>query len=225
VLGSTFDAIAVATRDASIGAELRQRLGVLGRDGERAMLAATRGVNTHRGAIWSMGLLVAAHTNTGSRDPRAVARVAAQIASLSDTAAISHRTHGAQACANFGVRGARGEAQAGFPHVVDYALPALREARARGVRESIARVDALLTIMTSLDDTCLLHRGGRAALQLAQTGAAAVLAAGGVGAAAGTNAFRTLEASLLDLHASPGGAADLLAATLFLDSIERGSWA
>jgi triphosphoribosyl-dephospho-CoA synthase len=225
VLGPTFDAMIVAARGASIDIERRQRLGAIGRDGERAMLEMTGGVNTHRGAIWSLGLLVAAHAMSGSRDPHALARIAAQVASLPDTAGAAEDTHGAQACARFGVRGARGEAQAGFPHAVNCALPALREARAKGVPESVARVDALLAIMTSLDDTCLLHRGGRAALQVAQTGAAAVLAAGGIGEVAGMEAFVALEATLLDLHASPGGAADLFAATLFLDSIERGTWA
>ena len=224
-LGPTFDAVIVAARSAAIDPALRQRLGAIGRDGERAMLEATGGVNTHRGAIWSLGLLVAAHTSTGSRDPRAIARVAAQIASLPDPSGNAQDSHGAQACELFGVRGARGEAQAGFPHAVDCALPALRAARARGARESVARVDALLAIMTSLDDTCLLHRGGRAALYAAQSGAAAVLAAGGVGEAAGTDAFAALEASLLAQRASPGGAADLLASALFLDSIERGTWA
>lgn len=225
VLGATFDAVTAVARGAAIDAKLRERLGGIGRDGERAMLEVTGGVNTHRGAIWSLGLLVAAFASVGSRDPRAIARVAAQIASLPDAAGEHSGSHGARACEQFGVRGARGEAQAGFPHVVSCALPALRAARARDARESVARVDALLAIMSVLDDTCLLHRGGRAALQSAQRGAAAVLRAGGVGEVAGRAAFFSLERRLLDLHASPGGAADLLAATLLLDSIERGTWA
>jgi triphosphoribosyl-dephospho-CoA synthase len=225
VLGATFDAVATVARGAAIDASLRERLGAIGRDGERTMLELTHGINTHRGAIWSLGLLVAAHASTGSREPRAIARVAAQIASLPDVAGVAVASHGAQACEQFGVRGARGEAQAGFPHVLNCALPALRVARARGARESVARVDALLAIMSSLDDTCLLHRGGRAALHAAQTGAASVLSAGGTGEVAGMEAFATLETTLLALRASPGGAADILAGTLFLDSIERGTWA
>jgi triphosphoribosyl-dephospho-CoA synthase len=224
-LGATFDAVAATARGAAIDAALRERLGAIGRDGERAMFGVTGGINTHRGAIWSLGLLVAAHANTGSRDPRAIARVAAQIATLPDAAGATPNSHGTQACERFGVRGARGEAQAGFPHALHCALPALRAARVRGVRESIARVDALLAIMSSLDDTCLLHRGGRAALNAAQSGAAAVLDAGGVGEAAGAAAFVALEERLLGLHASPGGAADIFAGALFLDSIERGAWA
>jgi triphosphoribosyl-dephospho-CoA synthase len=223
-LGATFDLVAEAARDAAVDVALRKRLGAIGRDAECTMLEQTRGVNTHRGAIWSLGLLVAGHASTGSRDSRAIARVAAQIAALPDVTAVTD-SHGVRACERFGVRGARGEAQAGFPHVLNCALPALRAARARGARESVARVDALLAIMTSLDDTCLLHRGGRTALHAARTGAAAVIRAGGVGEAAGMDAFAALEATLIGLYASPGGAADILAAALFLDSIESGTWA
>lgn len=90
--------------------------------------------------------------------------------------------------------GARGEAHDGFPHARRIGLPALDAARARGLDETGARLDALIAIIASLDDTCLLHRGGR-------------------------NALAQLDAALLALNASPGGAADLLAATLFLDSL------
>ncbi len=224
-LGATFERVAAVARGASIDVALRERLGAIGRDGERAMLDVTGGVNTHRGAIWSLGLLIAAHMNSGSREPHAIARVAARIASLPDVAGVAPDSHGLQACEQFGVHGARGEARAGFPHALKCALPALRAARARGAPESVARVDALLAIVSQLDDTCLLHRGGRPALAAAQTGARAVLSAGGIGEAAGMDAFVTLDARLLALHASPGGAADLLAAVLFLDSIERGAWA
>jgi triphosphoribosyl-dephospho-CoA synthase len=224
-LGATFDAVIALARGATVDATLRERLGALGREGECTMLDVTRGVNTHRGAIWSLGLLLAAHAITGSRDPHAIALLAAEVARMPDAAGTVIDSHGAQAGRRFGVRGARGEAQVGFPHVLDCALPALREARMRGARESVARVDALLAIMASLDDTCLLHRGGRAALDVAQHGAAAVLSAGGIGHAAGMQCFIELEKTLLGLRASPGGAADLLAATLFLDSIDRGAWA
>jgi len=220
-----FEALVVAARDAAVDARLRGRLGELGREGERAMLEATGGVNTHRGAIWSLGLLVAAHASSGARDPRSIARVAAKIASLPDVASVAGNSHGLRACAQFGVGGARAQARAGFPHVLDVALPALHAGRVREAGEGVARVDALLAIMRSLDDTCILHRGGADALRAAQNGAGAVLDAGGTVTAAGLHAFAQLETSLLAHRASPGGAADLLAAALLLDSLERGTWA
>jgi triphosphoribosyl-dephospho-CoA synthase len=67
----------------------------------------------------------------------------------------------------------------------------------------------------------LLHRGGRVALRDAQTGARAVLDAGGNATAAGRRALRSLEAALLRHNAAPGGSADLLAATLLLDGLDH----
>jgi triphosphoribosyl-dephospho-CoA synthase len=197
---------------------LRERLARIGRAGECDMLAATGGANAHRGAIWVVGLLVAARAMSGgAADARAVAALAARIAVVPDRFAPPQDSHGAHACRRYGVVGARGEACAGFPHVVDVGLPALWAARAKGVEETCARLDALMAIMASLDDTCLLHRGGLPALDAAQRGAHTVLAAGGSSSAAGRYALLRLDADLLARNASPGGCADLLAACLFLD--------
>jgi triphosphoribosyl-dephospho-CoA synthase len=197
---------------------LREQLAVIGRAGECDMLVATAGSNAHRGAIWAIGLLVAARAMVGpGATPREIAVLAGRIARFDDRGAPRQASHGARACERYGVPGARGEARAGFPHVVDIGLPALWAARARGDDETCAQLDALMTIMSRLDDTCLLHRGGLPALRVAQSGARAVLAAGGSASAAGWGALLSLDATLLALHASPGGAADLLAACLFLD--------
>jgi triphosphoribosyl-dephospho-CoA synthase len=197
---------------------VREELALIGRAGEREMLAATGGSNAHRGAIWIIGLLVAARAMSGAAaTPSEVAAQAGHIADFPDRHAPPQDSHGARACRRYGVPGARGEARAGFPHVVNVGLPAMWAARARGADETCARLDALMAIMTSLDDTCLLHRGGLRALGAAQSGARAVLAAGGSSTAAGWHALLCLDADLLALRASPGGCADLLAACMFLD--------
>jgi triphosphoribosyl-dephospho-CoA synthase len=189
------------------------------------MLVATGGGNAHKGAIWSLGLLVAAAARRPSeRNAARVATAAAALARLPDRFAHSHPlSHGERARLRFGASGARGEAQAAFPHAIHVGLPALRAARGRGAPEDCARLDALMAIMSSLDDTCLLHRGGLAALETAQAGARAVLVAGGTLAPAGIERLHRLHAELMVLWASPGGSADLLAVTLFLDRLERGS--
>jgi triphosphoribosyl-dephospho-CoA synthase len=200
-------------------AELRETLGAIGRRAEQRMLAATGGSNAHRGAIWVLGLLTAALAMSDARaTSAAVAQLAARLARLPDRRAPNVPSNGRRVCAIFRVAGARGEAAAGFPHVVDLGLPQLRRARDRGCDETSARLDALLAIMASLDDTCLLHRGGPPALEAARRGARRALALGGSGSAAGRRALLELDAELLGLRASPGGAADLLAACLFLDA-------
>jgi triphosphoribosyl-dephospho-CoA synthase len=146
-----------------------------------------------------------------------VAAQAGALARLPDRHAPALATHGSRACARYAVEGARGEARAGFPHVIDIGLPALRRTRRRGSDESSARLDALLAIMASLDDTCLLHRGGRVALRAAQRGAHEVLRRGGSATPAGRRRLLELDADLLSRWVSPGGSADLLAACLFLD--------
>lgn len=199
--------------------ELRETLAVIGRDGERAMLDATGGVNTHRGAIWALGLLLAAAVIEGPyglEPAEAIARTAGAIAALPDRNAPALDSNGLRAQARYGAPGARGEAVGGFPHAL-LALRTLRTARTGGASEPQARLDALVTVMASLDDTCLLHRGGRAGLATAQRCARAVLAEGGSATPRGRAALDALDLDLGRTGLSPGGSADLLSAALFLD--------
>jgi triphosphoribosyl-dephospho-CoA synthase len=239
---------------------LRATLAATGRAAERAMLEATNGSNTHKGAIWTLGLLAAAlgrdelplirrRDNATCRlNAKDIATTAGLIASFEDpyesapnalpsvgpTPNAKRRTpnakrqtpnarlsHGQIVAQKFGVPGARGEAVSGFPHIIEVGLPMLRARRSAGTPEPIARLDALLAIMARLTDTCLLYRGGRPALLAAQQGAAAVIAAGGAGTSRGREELFALDQRLLELGVSPGGSADLLAGTLFLDAIER----
>jgi triphosphoribosyl-dephospho-CoA synthase len=232
---------------------LRASLAATGRAAERAMRQVTNGSNTHKGAIWTLGLLAAAagrdelplirrrDAATRRLDANDIAKTAGLIASFEDpyesapnapasagpTPNANRRTlnallsHGQMVAKKFGVTGARGEAIDGFPHIVEVGLPMLRIRRSAGAPEPIAHLDALLAIMARLTDTCLLYRGGKLAQQAAQQGAAAVIAAGGAGTSRGRERLLALDKRLLDLGVSPGGSADLLAGTLFLDAIER----
>jgi triphosphoribosyl-dephospho-CoA synthase len=201
---------------------LRRRIGAIGRQAESAMMAATGGVNTHRGAIWALGLLVTAAAAHPGADADAIAFQAGLLARIDDPEAPARTGHkGERACVEHGVGGARGQARAGFPAVTERALPMLRLSRARGDSEPQARINALLAVMAGLDDTCLLARGGRRALEAAQTGARGVLALGGMATPNGRRALAALEKRMHALHVSPGGAADLLAAALLLDRIEQ----
>jgi triphosphoribosyl-dephospho-CoA synthase len=219
-----FAALAQAAAGKEPTLRLREEIGRIGRGMERCMLMATGGCNAHRGAIWALGLLVAGAAQCrGDRNAARIAARAAALARLADRFAPRPLSNGERARLRFGAAGARGEAQAAFPHATGVGLPTLREARERGVPEDCARLDALMAIMASLDDTCLLHRGGAAALEIAQTGARAVLAAGGTASPAGQQRLRELHSELMARWASPGGSADLLSVTLFLDRLEGGS--
>lgn len=222
-LAPAFAAMAAAGRGANAPTvTLRESLARLGREAEATMMATTGGVNTHRGAIWALGLLVAAAAiDRGTSGAAHIAGIAGAIARHPDRLGPLHTGHkGERACRDFNVAGARGQAQGGFPHVVELGLPELRRSRARGDTETAARLNALLAIISRLDDTCVLARSGLDALRHLQAGAARVLDAGGAATLPGRRALRALDAFALATRVSPGGAADLLAATLFLDQID-----
>ena len=213
----------VAIEIGEIGLPLREAIGLIGREGEQAMLVTTLGVNTHRGAIWALGLLVAAAAlEPESTVAGSIALRAARLALLDDRHAPRPLSHGAQVAQRYGARGAREEAQLGFPAVTQRALPQLKRSRAAGHGEQNARLDALLAIMTRLADTCVLYRAGEHGLSTMQRGAQAVLDAGGSASLGGRRRLHELDQQLIALNASPGGAADLLAACLFIDRIESG---
>ncbi|WP_017902935.1 triphosphoribosyl-dephospho-CoA synthase [Pseudomonas asplenii] len=206
----------------AIDLPLREALGRIGREGEQAMLKTTGGVNTHRGAIWALGLLVAAAAlEPATHCAESLTLRAARLALLEDRHAPQGNSHGQQVARRYGARGAREEAQLGFPVVTRLGLPQLRRSRQAGHGEQNARLDALLAIMTCLADTCVLYRAGLPGLQAMQQGARAVLEAGGSASLAGRRRLHELDQQLLAMNASPGGAADLLAACLLIDRLEQ----
>ncbi|OBY75120.1 triphosphoribosyl-dephospho-CoA synthase [Acinetobacter gyllenbergii] len=208
---------------------LREDIGQLGRYGEHRMLQVTQGINTHRGAIWSMGLMVTSaaltlfNQNTCTVD--VLCKTASELARIEDRFIPKQQlTHGQRVRQKFGVNGAKQQAQQGFPVIRQYGLTQLHHSRIQGAAESSARLDALLAMMGQLTDTCVIHRAGIDGLHQMQVGAQQVLALGGSSTLQGQQRLSQLEQDLLAIRASAGGAADLLATLLFLDGIEKYHW-
>jgi len=218
-LRAAFAECAMAAMQLAPGPELRARLGEIGRAGEQAMLEATGGVNTHRGALWALGLLSAGAALGGGLV--GAVDFATRLTAIPDPITAAATSHGAQARLRYGASGAAGQAHAGFPHVRVHALPALRAARRSGADEATARLEALLSLMATLDDTCVLHRAGSAGLCALQAGAQAVVDAGGFRTPEGRRHFTALDDMCLARRLSPGGSGDLLSATLFLDTLDE----
>lgn len=198
----------------------------IGLSAEAAMMAATGGVNAHKGAIFSLGLISAAAGSGAGADLSAEAW-AKQVGILwGDEIArrpASVDTHGGRAALRYGVGGAGSEAAAGFPAVRDLGLPALRRGRRLAPGDpQAARIECLFALMAELDDTNLLHRGGPEGLLFARRSARDFLEAGGVGAGDWRDRALSLHRAFVAARLSPGGAADLLAVTLFLDNLAAG---
>src|ERR1700691_340724 len=213
--------MALASAEAQMDTSLRAVVASIGREAESAMLRATSGSNAHKGAIWVLGLLVCAASLSEGSDPEFVAEAAGYLARLPDRARPQAVSHGDVVLERYGATGARGEAYLNFPHVIKIGLPALEAARKSGQTERDSRLAALLAIMSHLDDTCVLYRGGPEAQRIVHEGAARVIKVGGPGSSDGDAALIAFGQQLVSLHISPGGSADLLAATLFLDALER----
>jgi triphosphoribosyl-dephospho-CoA synthase len=203
----------------------------IGLEAERAMLEKTRGANTHRGAIFGLGLLCAAAgatwIDTVLVQPLWSAGIlGATVRRRWGTAImrgpIPLRSHGTDALRRFGAGGARAQAAAGFPNALQIGLPALRMGRALAPGDPIAaRVQSFFALLEATEDTNLLYRGGAAGLRFAQEQAAEFLGRGGVGQARWRERAAAAHQAFIDRRLSPGGCADLLAITLFFDALDN----
>jgi triphosphoribosyl-dephospho-CoA synthase len=197
-----------------------------GRAAERAMFAATGGVNTHKGAIFTLGLLAAAaghqFADTGRLDAASLGKLvalrwgAAILISGAAPGAEFDATHGANLRGRHGLPGAREQAAEGFPVLFGTTLPKLMAALARGAEPDIAAIHGLLATIAVLPDTNLAHRGGLGGLRWAQHAAARFVADGGVFAPDSARTLEILGEAFIARWLSPGGSADLLAAAWFL---------
>ena len=212
-----FCAIAVQARASADFAPLRQ----LGIQAEHGMLAATGNINTHRGAIFSLGLLVASAARlraNGRHAPSAdaVCRGVRQWRTALLQAPLDAGSPGQRARARHAVAGVREQAAEGFPLLRQVAVPALRAALADGLPRDAALLQTLMQLVAVTDDLNLLHRGGADGLAFAQAQARAFLAAGGVRSKDWQACLATICHAFEQRRLSPGGSADLLACALFL---------
>jgi len=208
------------------------RLKQLGIEAEARMMLATRGINTHRGAIFSLGLLCAAAgslyaqrraiTATSLRAAlidnwgAALAVHAGAIAANSKTA---HLSHGLQAAALHAASGAREEGALGLPSVFEVGQPALQAALARGASMEHARIDALFTLMAHISDSNVYYRAGPQGAQIVRDEARRFLAQGGTQHPQWFANAEECHRLFVRHRLSPGGAADLLAASCLLHAM------
>jgi len=196
---------------------------------EQVMFHATGGVNTHKGAIFSLGLLCAAagrqvrmhgvvDVTTLGPDLRRRwgAAIGAHPAGRNATP-----THGEIARVAHGIAGAREQAAAGFPALFSVTFPALRAALQRGVGAERAGIHALLSTIAVIGDTNLVFRGGPDGLSWAQQVFEVFIRQGSVFCAGWRARLLDLCRGFEQRRLSPGGSADLLAAAWFLHGVQR----
>jgi triphosphoribosyl-dephospho-CoA synthase len=202
-------------------------LKLLAIEAEARMLRATGGINTHRGAIFCLGLVCAAAGRATAQGMavapgplRTVLLISWGAELAAHGAVASEDSNGLRAARLHGAGGAREEGAQGLPSVFDVGLPALRRTLAQGRSMRHARIDALYALMAQASDTNVYHRGGAEGARIVREHALRFIEAGGT--ADGQWQERAIESHRVFCaqRLSPGGAADLLAAACLVHALD-----
>ena len=211
------------------------KLRKIGLAGEREMFRTTGGVNTHKGLVFSLGIICGACGTlligeggklefvkpvegmfkfSAEKLQARCAEISRRVLEINNAPL---NTHGTQVYAKTGVYGVRGEALSGFNTSFKYGLPSLRKALAEGHSGNDAMVIALLNLMTVSEDSNVVYRGGIQGLEYVKAEAGRILdehTKDGL-----IEEVRKFDAECIKKNLSPGGSADLLAVTAMLHMI------
>lgn len=198
-----------------------EKLRPLGIEAEKTMLAATGGVNTHKGAIFSLGILCAAAGRLGpdAWQPDKILDICAAMTKgltkkdFEDMIPKGAKTAGEKLYVRYGITGVRGQAEAGFPAVRNAGLPCLDNALKKGFSLNDAGCITLLHLLAAADDTNLIHRSNRQTQLETQSQIAQLLKQDPFPP---LSVIEQLDREFIEKNLSPGGSADLLALTYFL---------
>ena len=202
---------------------------MIGLEAEEAMFSATKGVNTHKGMLFSVGVLSAAsayalsHYNSTDTDLLCSLATGMTRQTLEDefTQILTKniKTHGEQLYANQGIKGIRGEVIDGFVSVRTLSLPWYREYLKQGRNPNLARLQVLLTLMANVTDTNVLYRHDKKTQRYVHQSAHHILEEGGAFTEKGMALIEKLDKTFSEKRISCGGCADLLGVTIFLNDL------
>ena len=203
----------------------------LGAAAEKAMFIATDNVNTHKGIIFSLGIVITFSMwyfkEHGQIDSEAILLLCGEATHNVLDKDFAHidkyhpHTHGEKLYVKFGCKGIRGEVQDGFKPVRELALPKLRSLMQKHTDPNLAYIQTLLLLMSNVEDSNILIRTSQEMLAYAQDKAAELLQGGGVLTDKGLQRVWDLNTDFVAKNMSPGGSADLLIITIFMWKLEQ----
>nr|WP_317362137.1 citrate lyase holo-[acyl-carrier protein] synthase [uncultured Blautia sp.] len=217
--------------------DLFLKLRTLGIQAESTMLQATKGINTHKGIIFSGGIFCGAAGYAASahmadfkdsKFPELMASICENMLSglLDDYQNITlstARTHGEKLYAHYGITGIRGEAAKGFPHVFKYGFPAFQKALETLSSLNKAGLIALLYYVGNTEDTNLIIRSDYETSSRIQHALSAFSKTADYEEQ--LEILPALDTFFVSRNISPGGSADMLALTYFLYFLsEKDCW-
>ncbi len=204
--------------------EILPKLRYPGRQAEALMNQVTRGVNCHKGIIFSMGVICCAlgmrYEQRKTFDVHETLQLTKEICAslLDDFRQIKEpRSYGEKLYIDYGIKGIRGEAAEGYPSVENVALPALKSYLSKGYSLNDAGVWTLMELLAVTEDSNILTRSNMETLKCVQQHAADLLAS----SKRDLRDIMELDRQFIQKNLSPGGCADLLALTYFLYFMEE----
>ena len=204
-----------------------QKLRSPGRKAEQDMLTATKKVNTHKGAIFTMGILCAAlgrlpreqwsHPDTILDQCAAMTKglSASDFAGLTEENAV---TTGQKLYLQYKITGIRGQMEEGLPSVRQAGLPVLKNGLTQGLTINDAGCAALLALITAATDTNII---ARSSLSTQQEIAVQIKKLLQDNPFPDTQTLSRLNKEFIKKNISPGGSADLLAVCYLLYFLEN----
>lgn len=206
----------------------------VGMEAEKAMYKATGGVNTHKGLIFTLGIFSAAAGNLMRRfgyvtleklilveQQMTVNVLTKELVHIKAGEALSNGEKNLQ---KYGSSGIRGEAILGYPSITKVALPVLREGISGNQEWNRIKLQTLLMLMSSLEDSNILSRQNPSVLCQVQKEAKEFLKRGGAYAEDAMEKLMRMDSDYIRRNISAGGCADILAAAIFLEMILEGGW-
>lgn len=213
--------------------DLLNQIRPIGIEGERKMFSVTNGVNTHKGLIFSLGVICAAagiyfrKTKRLLMDTGYICNIIEEMTKgLSNTElnlmpedqAI---TYGERLYRVYGTLGIRGEVESGFPTVRSKGLPLMKALVVKRIDINDILVQVLLNLMTVTEDSNILGRHDLETLEYVKRAAKEVLALGGVLTSEGRSKIIEMDKDFIKRNISPGGSADLMAVTIMFYLLEN----
>lgn len=206
--------------------DLLKQLRPIGIEGELQMLKVTKGVNTHKGAIFSLGIICAAAGYLNIQ-PYSMEDLCSYVKTMAvdliqELKDSQMNTAGEKLYHDYGVLGIRGEVSLGFPAVRKYGLPTMKKIHSEGIlSKNEMLIQVLISLLVHVTDSNVLSRSGLKGLEYAQSSAKKALALGGVYTEEGWYYIVSMDQLFIDENISPGGVADLLAVTTMMYLLEN----
>lgn len=201
-----------------------------GKKAEDKMFLFTKGVNTHKGMIFTLGILCGCAGWMLGKEKFECMRICEYASQMCrgicdkeyrDLDKKSHLTKGEKMYLAYGCKGVRGEVESGYQTVQNVSLPVYQKMREAGHNINDSLVQTLLALIAHTEDTNIISRHDRAVAQYARQYAGFALEKGGVLTDEGKRIIIEMDNHFIQKYISPGGCADLLAVTHFLYSLEK----